>query len=61
MIAELHEFFHLTLAETITETDVKELECNKEKAAKFRKLMPKMLNNCRELTQRKSYSLQLRI
>ncbi|AJR61120.1 AFI_G0031300.mRNA.1.CDS.1 [Saccharomyces cerevisiae] len=55
MIAELHEFFHLTLAETITETDVKELECNKEKAAKFRKLMPKMLNNCRELTQRKSY------
>lgn len=34
---------------------MKELECNKEKAAKFRKLMPKMLNNCRELTQRKSY------
>lgn len=55
MIAELHEFFRLTLTETIIETDMKELECNKEKAAKFRKLMPRMLKNCRELTQRKSY------
>ncbi|EJS43129.1 rtt101p [Saccharomyces arboricola H-6] len=54
-ITELHDFFRLTLSETINVTDLKELECDNEKVAKFRDLMPRMLNNCRELTQRKSY------
>ncbi|CAI4060962.1 hypothetical protein SUVC_06G0870 [Saccharomyces uvarum] len=55
MIDELHDFFRLTLRETINVTDIDELKCDKIKVANFRELMPRMLNNCRELTQRRSY------
>lgn len=55
IIAELHDFFRLTLSKTIDVVDIRELECDNEKVAKFRELMPRMLSNCRELTQRKSY------